>query len=77
MRPGKPTRCAGCHRDFTPFEKVALMAFTPQAWPDRKYPYPLCRACVAAVDREPRIRANIEAWLVHFNPELGQTHQPP
>lgn len=70
-----PTRCAGCHRDFKPFEKIALMAFTPQAWPERKYQYPLCQACVAAVDADPDIRANIEAWLVHFNPELGRMHR--
>ncbi len=50
------------------------MAFSPQAWPERKYQYPLCQSCAAVVD-DPAVKANIEAWLVHFNPELGREHQ--
>jgi len=69
------THCVGCAREFQGGEKIALMAFTPQAWPDGRYQYPLCQSCLAVVETDPGIQGNIEAWLVRFNPELGRKHQ--
>ena len=79
---GEFTHCAGCHREFAPDVPRFEVEFKPIKYPELRYTYPVCWACLSVVLEDDGsaetadIKRSIWSWLLARNPELARTASP-